>query len=237
MNLLIPEIGHSNYNAFQMKEKLEQSGVDDVTILKDLFHSRYEHISCEQITDEITECFDSHTNGEISNLVCHGTGCNIGLILAKERASQIKTATFLSPKLESASLIDKFSAFLYRYERIGYSTTGSYYDHSLAENDILFNRIKYLRCERLIKRIASNCIDDIDYLNCLVMFALGDASTSKIGAYKLAKHFSGRLFVSESVHCNFLLTDSSNKNSERALNVISNYMNREKILKKVNESR
>ena len=82
-----------------MKLMLEQKNITDVVDFGPYYS--YEHTEERYLINSLVNHFDNII--EKVNIICHSMGCNIGLILAKERASKINKAIFLSPELQKTS--------------------------------------------------------------------------------------------------------------------------------------
>ena len=118
-NVLISGIPYNKEDAKYMMEVMKMHGI------KDLYdygsYDTFKNSKGVKLEKELNDRFVEITNGEKANIICHSSGCNLGLLLASYDSNAINKLILLSPN----------------------------YNINLGNNFFLYERIKKLSSERI----------------------------------------------------------------------------------------
>ncbi len=210
-NILFSGLGYNKNNFELMRTVLEEKGITDV--LDFGMYQQYKNLSDDKLVNELCAQFDKLSVDEDVNIICHSRGCNIGLILAKEKSSKIKHAVFMSPELQNAGIIDKISSLYYRFDKFTLSLHITVYDDSIEESSEsgLSDESDLYKLFIQTRSLAEEASKDLYGINSLVVYGRGDKFISRNGVKALTKNLGGKLIVADTVHHNILLTDTGCK--------------------------
>ena len=193
-NILFSGFSYSKENFELMKKVLADSGIGVIDFGP---YNLYQNMSDSKLVQSVCQHFDEVAGEGRANIICQSMGCNIGLILAKERAGQIKKAVFMSPELQKASRTDKRIAKL-RDESIN--------DDLMTQKqaDIsLFDKLKLYKVFKQTKKLA---LEKTPPTDSLVIYGVADKFVSGFGAEKLAGELNAYVLKAMTGQHNVLLS-------------------------------
>jgi len=225
-NLLLSGLGYSEENFALMEKELNSYGINNIIDFGS--YIKYTKKSDEELVQSICEDFDILTENNSTNIICHSMGCNIGLILAKEKAVQIKKAVFLSPELQKTTRQEKKIAKLRIIQGAtnssfaavdcsGFYGTKPTFDLSNEQPAKIgaFDKLSLFKVFNQTKRLAIESLKDIDTLESFIAYGIADKFVSQEGAEKLAKELDGTIMQICTRHHNLLLSSWGNETAKQ----------------------
>lgn len=202
-NILFSGLSYSKKNNELMIEELKRYSFYGDVIDFGSYES-YKHMSDENLIAKLNDNFNALAENDDVNLICHSMGCNFGLILAREKASQIKRAVFLSPELQQSTRQEKQKAKNLKIS----------YDRSIEQPVTMgiFDKISLFKVFGQTKELAKESLKDINNLDSLVCYGVADPFVSEAGAKDLAQKLDGELIQIFTQYHNLLLNTISGEN-------------------------
>lgn len=203
-NIILSGLRYCKTNFMLMDGTLRGHGIHDNVDFGS--YQSYQSLDDENLVQQLNDHFDDISSLEKVNLICHSMGCNVGLILARERSSQIGKAVFLSPELYSNSRLEKRRAKLRVYR-------GEFdNDFSIAHHPKqgIFSSFQLYKVFKQTRKMAQESLDDICHLNSFIIYGAADRFVSPEGASKLADKLKGSLCEVNTQYHNVLLSQQGN---------------------------
>ena len=215
-NILFSGFSYSKENFELMKNRLENNGIPNVVDFGP--YNVYENMEDEELISLLCENFDKL--GDNTNIICHSMGCNLGLILAKERSSKIKKAVFLSPELQKTTRREKRVAKL----RILHGLTPTN-DFSVERpvNMGILAKLKLYKVFKQTQKLALESLDNMPKIDSLVIYGIADKFVSHAGAEELIHVLDAHSVQAWTSQHNILLSGIGDRTAED----ISKFLNGE----------
>lgn len=224
-NILLSGLSYSKENFELMRKTLIENGISDIIDFGS--YNKYTNMSNIELIKLICENFEQLAGSYDVNIICHSMGCNIGLILAKEKSDQIKKAIFLSPELQKTTRKEKKIAKL----RIMHGVT----DTTIAEDksefpkskpiyDLtyeqpvklgIFDKIALFKVFCQTKKIAIENLNKIENLDSYIAYGVADKFVSQKGAEELARQLDGEIAQIRTRHHNLLLSSRKDETARQ----------------------
>lgn len=199
-NVLFSGLSYSKENTDKMIRQLEREGVPNVIDFGPYYC--YEKYEGEKLLSYLCNSFDNRTEGDDVNIICHSMGCNMGLILAKERSSQIKKAVFISPELRKSTRKEKQIADL--RIKTGIAVKYDFSNEKKVKMGV-FDKIKLYEVFKQTRKIALENLDSMSAIDSLVIYGAADKFVSQESAEELAEKLDAYIIQARTKYHNVLL--------------------------------